>query len=140
MPDTRFDSLRSALRPLLSRWLDDRREECMLDDDLLDMFETAARAVFDILPDMTIYTDGEPSGSIGELDEDEIHRTFEDYTEFWDEMEWSHRNKIAQPGPLEDTVVKIYELFEGETPEDDDLEEFVHSLRRYLGEAGYDVR
>ena len=139
MTETRFESLCSALKSTLSEWLDDRREEGLVDDDLLDMIETAASALFDALPDLSHYTDGEPTDPIGDLDEDEIRRAFEDYAEHWDEMEWRYQTKTAQPGPIEEMVIEFYGLLQGEPPDEDHLEEVYESLKTCVEQAGYDV-
>ncbi len=139
MSDTRFDSLSATLKDTLAEWIDDLRDEGLIDLDLLEMIETAATAVLNMLPDLTIYTDGEPSGPIGDLEEAEIHRAFEDYAEYWNEMEWSHQCKVPEPGLLEEKVVEIFALLEGEAPDEDQLEEFNASLETYIDETGYSL-
>lgn len=133
----RLNALRSAFLVELESWLATRREEGMVDDDLIDSFETAARSAFDLLSDLATSTDGQPGGKVGDLDEEEVRATFEAFAEHWDEVEWRTQTRMPDPRRLEDTLVAIHELLQRENPGESALDEFVEQLAHYLETSLY---
>ena len=132
---SQLDSLRDLFIERLDAWCDDQRG--MLDDDLLDMLDTAAKKVFDKLPEIESFTDEPLAGAVDDLDEDAIRETFEAFAELWDDVEWRYQTKAPDPKLLEERLVDIERFFREDVPDEEDIEEYVHDLDRYLEQCGY---
>ncbi len=132
-----LERLESLFRERLGEWLDDQRERYMLDEDLVDMLETAAGKVLDKLPELTSFTDEPLMGEVDELDEDAVRATFEAFAEIWDEVEWRDQTKAPDPALLQERLVEMVHFLDEEEPDEGNVEEYVHGLDRYLEACGY---
>lgn len=136
-PQPRLNALRTVFLAAFDAWMTVRRDEGMIDDDLLDQLDTAARGVFSLLSELATCTDGQPRGGVEELDEDAIRSAFEAFAEHWDEVEWRVQTKMPAPGDLEDELVATLEWLEADDPEESELEEIAHRLERFMADNGY---
>jgi len=132
---SQLDSLRALFIERLDGWCDDQRGT--LDDDLLDMLDTAAKKVFEKLPELESFTDESLAGAVDDLDEDAIRETFEAFAELWDEVEWRYQTKAPDPKLLEEQLVNLERFFREDVPDEEDIEDYVHALERYLQQCGY---